>query len=131
MGIFGGVGASQVWSAASGGKVYAFNHIDETTAVFVAPANTSRQKITFHNPGTSDIFIAPQKTQNLPDVTPTNPGSDHPLTISNAALGGTFRVFANGGILVIEGECQGLWQAIAVTGAGNSNPLTVMDSNVA
>lgn len=131
MAILGGVGASQVWSAASGGKVYAFNGIDETTAVIVAPANTSRQRITFHNPGTKDIFIAPQKTQNIPDATPTNPGSDHPLIPTNATLGGTFRVYGNGGTLIIEGECQGLWSALAVTGAGSSNPLTVMDSNVA
>lgn len=128
MAILGLVGGSQAFSSASGGKVYAFNRIDSTTPLIVAPANPGRQRITFHNPGTNDIFIAPQQTQNVVDATPTNPGANHPLIITNAAIGGCFRVFANGGTLVIEGECQGLWQALALT--GSTNPLTVMDTNV-
>jgi hypothetical protein len=39
------------------------------------------------------------------------------------------RVYGNGGTLDITGECQGAWQALANTGAGSSNPLTVIDSN--
>ena len=76
----------------------------------------------FHNPGTNDVFIAPAYVQNT--------GSNVALSPSNAVLGGCFRVYGNGGTLVIEGECQGAWQAFAVTGAGTANPLTVMDSNV-
>ena len=128
LGTFAGVGSPLAVSSASGGKVYAYNNINETTALVVAPANPSRQKIRFHNPGSSDIFIAPQYVQNTPGATPTN-NSNVALTLSNAALGGSFRVFGNGGTLEVSGECQGAWQALAVTGAGTTNPLTVMDSN--
>ncbi len=113
-----GPGSPLAFSSASGGKVYGYNNIAEAAAKVVAQANPSRQKITFHNPGTSDIFIAPSKPSNVA------------LVLSNAALGGSWRVYGNGGTLSIEGECQGAWQALAVTGAGATNPLTVMESNV-
>jgi len=130
MPISGGVGASQVFSSASGGKVYGYNNINETTGRVVAPANPSRVKISFHNPGANDIFVAPVNVQNVLGTSPTNP-SDAVLVLSNAALGGSRRVYGNGGTLDITGECQGAWQALAVTGAGTTNPLTVMDSNYA
>ncbi len=117
-----GPGSPLAFSSASGGKVFAFNTIAEAALTTVAPANPSRQKITFHNPGTSDVFIAPVLVQTS--------GSSIGLTPSNAALGGCFRVYGNGGVLAIEGECQGAWQAFSVTGSGSSNPLTVMDSNI-
>ena len=115
-------GGSGTVSGASGGKIYAFNNISESGLVTVAPALTSRRKITFHNPGPNDIYVAPALVQTT--------GSSVAFTPSNAALGGCFLVYANGGTLVIEGECQGAFQAFALTGAGSSNPLTVMDSNV-
>lgn len=118
--ILGGVGASQVFSSASGGKVYAYNTLS-TAPVAVAPANPSRTTITFHNPGSNDIFAAPSTVLN-------SAGSAVPLVPTTAALGGCFRVFANGGALVIGGECQTAWQAFAATGV--NNPLTVMDSNL-
>lgn len=117
-----GPGSPLAFSAASGGKVYAFNNISESSVIQVAPSSPGRQKIMFHNPGASDIFISPVLVQTS--------GSSVTLTPSNASLGGCFRVYANGGTLSVEGECQGAWQAFAVTGAGSSNPLTVMDSNV-
>jgi hypothetical protein len=117
-----GPGSPLAFSAASGGKIYAFNSIAEASVTVIAPANASRQSILFHNPGSSDIFIAP--SQALLN------GSNVTLTPSNAARGGCFRIYGNGGSLVITGECQGEWQAFAVTGAGASNPLTVMDNNV-
>ncbi len=129
MTVLGGVGASLVFSSASGGKIYGYNNIAEAAPRVVAQPNPSRQSITFHNPGASDIFIAPVNTQNVLGTAPTTP-SNAPLTPSNAALGGCFRVYGNGGALVISGECQGGWQALAVTGAGATNPLTVMESNV-
>lgn len=129
MTIFSGVGAPAVVSSASGGKVYGYNNINETTGTIVAPANPSRRTVTFHNPGSNDIFIAPQYVQNVLGTAPTNP-SNVALTLSNAALGGSRRVYGNGGTLTITGECQGAWQALAVTGAGTTNPLTVEDSNV-
>lgn len=129
MTIFGGVGGSQVFSSASGGKVYGYNNIGEAAPRVVAQANTSRQSITFHNPGASDVFIAPSNVQNILGTAPTTP-SNVALVPTNAALGGCWRVFGNGGTLVITGECQGAWQALSVTGAGAANPLTVMESNV-
>jgi hypothetical protein len=117
-----GVGAPGTLSSASGGKVYAYNNISESSLTPVAAANTARKKITFHNPGASDIFVATTLIQTS--------GSSVPFTPSNAALGGTFRVLGNGGWLPIDGECQGAWQAFAVTGAGTTNPLTVMETNV-
>jgi len=128
MTIFGGVGAPQAFSAASGGKVYGYNNISEAAPRLVAPANPSRQKIRFHNPGASDIFIGPQYVQNVLGTVPTQP-SNVALTPDNTNLGGMVRVFGNGGTLDITGECQGAWQALALTGAGNNNSLTVIDSN--
>lgn len=128
MTIIGGVGGSQTFSSASGGKVYGYNNINETNGTVVAPANPSRQKIIFHNPGTNDIYIAPSLVQNVLGTAPTNP-SNVALVLSNAALGGSRIVYGNGGTLEITGECQGAWQALAKTGAGTTNPLTVMDSN--
>lgn len=123
-----GPGSPLAFSSASGGKVYGYNNINETTARVVAQANTQRQKILFHNTGANDIFVAPVNVQNILGTAPTTP-SNVPLVLTNAALGGSFRVYGNGGVLALEGECQGAWQAIAATGAGATNPFTVMDSN--
>lgn len=103
----------------SGGKVYGYNNIS-TGAEVVAPLNTGRQRITFHNPGAVDIFVGPVLLQTT--------GMSLPYALSTASIGGSFRVFANGGQFTLEGECQGSWQAISASGVGN--PLTVVDSNV-
>ena len=115
-------GGALAYNGASGGKVYGYNNISDSGLVQVAAANTSRVKLTFHNPGSYDIFISPVVIQTT--------GSNGAFTPSNAALGGCIRVYANGGQFTIEGECQGAYQAFAVTGAGASNPLTVIDTNV-
>lgn len=117
--IVTGVGASRTVSAASGGRVYAYNNIS-TVPQQIVGGNSSRQSITVHNPGTVDIFVAPAAVQNT--------GSDVALTPSTGALGGCFRVYANGGTLVLTGEVQKAWQAFAAS--GTTNPLTVMDSNI-
>lgn len=122
MAILGGVGASQTFSSASGGKVYARNNIS-TTPSTVVPANPSRQKVTFHNPGTVDIYIAPASAYAT--ATASAPST---LTPSTSSLGGCRTVYANGGTLEITGECQGAWQAFAAS--GTTNALTVMDSNI-
>lgn len=114
-----GPGSPLAFSSASGGKVFAFNTINTTTNTTVAPANPSRQKITFHNPGTVDVLISPVYQQTS--------GSNAALTPTNAVRGGAFLVYANGGTLSVEGECQGAWQALSASGSGM--PLTVMDSN--
>lgn len=105
----------------SGGRMSGYNTITEFALTTVAPANPSRQRIAFHNPGVNDIFIAPLLIQTT--------GSSVAFTPSNAALGGCMRVFANGGTVVIDGECQGAWQAFAITGGGAANPLTIIESN--
>jgi hypothetical protein len=114
-----GPGSPLAFSSASGGKVYAWNTLDDTTPVQVAPANTQRQKITFHNPGTVDVIVFPEYVQTT--------GSNVAATTTVVARGGGWLVYGNGGTLVLEGECQGAWKALSVSGSGN--PLTVMDSN--
>jgi len=123
-------GGAAAFQTASGGKVYGYNNIAESAAIPVAPASPSRVSIIFHNPGTSDIFVAPATVQNTLGTVPTTKQTNTALTLTNAALGGSFLVFGNGGVLTVTGECQGAWQALAVTGAGSTNPLTVMDSNI-
>lgn len=103
----------------SGGKWYAYNDLGTTPEV-VAPANPQRTSITFHNPGPNDAFVAPQYV--------VNSGGNAPLSPTTAALGGCYRIYGNGGSLTLTGECQGQWQAFSST--GDSNPLTVIDSNV-
>lgn len=122
-----GPGSPLAFSAASGGKVYGYNNITNTAPTVVAQANQVRQKITFHNPGTVDIFISPSFVQNVLGTAPSTP-SNVAFTPTTSLLGGTFRVYANGGTLVIDGECQGAWTALAAS--GTTNPLTVMESNV-
>lgn len=121
MPIFGGVGGAQVFAQASGGKIYAFNTIS-TAPQQVAPANTGRTKIVFHNPGDVDIFIAPAVALS------STTGSNVTLVPTTGALGGCWRVFSNGGSLEISGECSGAWQAFSAS--GSTKPLTVMDSNL-
>lgn len=114
-----GVGSPGSASIASGGKTHAFNNITTSPAPVIG-ANPARQSITVHNPGTQDIFFAPS-------VVLVN-GSDEALVPALSALGGCYRVYANGGTLTITGECQKPWQAFAA--AGSTNPLTITDSNV-
>lgn len=123
MTLIAGVGAPQVYSSANGGKVYAYNAITNVNNTIVAPANASRSKIRFHNPGSNDIFISP-----VTAYTSQGAQSQAALTPTTSLLGGTFRVFANGGTLDIAGECQQAWQALAAS--GTTNALTVMDSNI-
>lgn len=126
--VIGGVGGPLAFSSASGGRVFGYNNINETTATVVAQINPGRQRIRFHNPGPNDVFIAPVFVQNVLGTAPMQP-SNVALTLTNAALGGAVRVYGNGGTLDLTGECQGAWQALANTGGGTSNPLTVIDSN--
>jgi hypothetical protein len=81
--------------------------------------------ITFDNPGTVDIIVFPVNVQALNSIGTI---SNQPLTPTTAALGGGYRIYANGGFRTFSGECQGSWQALSVSASGN--PLTVTDSNV-
>lgn len=122
MSIVTNPGAPGANSTASGGKVYAFNTVTNANNIPVAPANTQRTSLTFHNPGSNDIFVSPVAALSLAT------GASVGLTPTLAALGGSFRVFGNGGSLTVTGECQQAWQALAA--AGTTNPLTVMDTNI-
>lgn len=113
------VGSPGTVSAASGDRTYAYNNLT-TTPQQVVGANPQRQSITFHNPGTEDVFVAPLYVQTT--------GSDVQLNPTTGALGGCWRVYANGGTLVLTGEVQKPYQAFAAANTGN--PLTVMDSNI-
>lgn len=123
-----GPGGSRAYSA-GGGRIYYFNNIT-TSPASVANAVPGRLKITFHNPGTQDIFVCPGTVQNLGSAPlPASGNLDQTLTASTAALGGTFRVYANGGTLVIEDNAATrAWNAFAAS--GTTNALTVIDSNV-
>lgn len=127
MNFFSGVGASATVSSASGGKVYGYNNITNLANTVVAQVNQARQQITFHNPGTVDIFVSPVFVQNVIGTATTNP-SNVAFVPTTALYGGAFRIYANGGTLIVEGECQGAWQALAASGTANS--FTVMESNV-
>lgn len=115
MAIFSGVGSPGTINSASGGKLTASNSIG-TIGAQVLAANPSRVKVTFHNPGTNNIFVYP--TINVAG------GSNTP---SNASPGGAFQIFP-GSLLTIDGECQTAWGAFSNT--GSSNPLTIMESNI-
>lgn len=110
---------AQVIVAGNGGKFYSSNTINTTPAQVIA-ANPSRISITFHNPGDVDIYIAP--TQVMVN------GSLATLTPSTVAKGGCFLIFANGGTLIITGECQGAFQAFSASSSGK--PLTISESNL-
>jgi len=118
----------------SGGKVYAFNNLGTSPEV-VAPANSKRTQISFDNPGAVDIIVFPVQVQALNLTWTSGSNLDGNTSISSvvlapttAALGGGYRIYGNGGSRTITGECQGAWQALAISGSGN--PLTVTDSNV-
>ena len=111
----------------SGGKVYAYNNLNTTPEV-VAPANQQRASITFDNPGTVDIFVAPVNVQAINTAPTTPPGTNVALSPTTSLLGGCYRIFSNGGSRTFTGECQGQWQAFSAS--SSSNPLTVTDSNV-
>lgn len=114
-GIYG-VGSPGTIGGASGGFVLGYNTITTTTQQVVG-ADPQRKKLTFHNPGTVDIFVA----QTVLETT----GSDVPFTLTTGSLGGAWLVFANGGVLIVENECQKPWQAISRSGTGS---LTVVAS---
>jgi hypothetical protein len=119
MPLISGIGSPQAISSASGGKVYAVNTLTEAGLTTVLQPNPQRVSITFHNPGAHDLRVGPSVLVD---------GSANSFT--NAAPGGSFLVFANGGTLVITGECQVGWRALSVTGAGTNNPITTMESNI-
>lgn len=119
MTITSSVGSPGTVSAASGGYTYAINNLS-TAPQPILGIDPQRISITVHNPGTIDAFFAPAFSQNT--------GSDVALVPSTSALGGCYRVYANGGTLILTGECQKAWQAFSAS--ANGNPLTVEVSRI-
>jgi hypothetical protein len=81
----------------------------------VVAANPARQRITFSNPGTTNMFVYP-----LLNATggANSPSSGNPA--------GSFQLFP-GNQIVIAGECQGAWGAF---GASATNYLSILESNL-
>lgn len=121
MNITFGVGAAGTVGPASGGKVYGYSTL--TTLVTVAPANSARRKITFHNPGAIDVLVS-----MVSYLATVSAGALSTFTPTTSSYGGCFRIYANGGEKTIEGECQLAWQALSVD--GQTAQLTVVDTNV-
>lgn len=117
MSIFSFPGSPGAAQTANGGKVYPFNNIGNVTPVAILAANPQRVSVTFHNPGSNDILVYP---------TTQATGSANAPTA--ASPGGGFRVYANGGTLLVTGECQQAWAALSFSGTNQA--LTVMESNV-
>ena len=118
-------GASSATGPTSGSKTYAYNNLT-TTPQTVAQPNVMRVSITFHNPGSVNVYVYPLFAQNSSNVAPVTP-SDSALSPSTAALGGCYLVYANGGQITFTGENQKAWGAFSASGTGNA--LTVSESN--
>jgi len=106
---------AQTIGPTSGGKVTPINSLNTAMQIILA-GNPQRSSISFHNPGTVVVYVAPLLNALGQTFTPTL-----------SALGGTFQI-GPGATLTLGGECQFGWQALAAIGV--NNPLTVMESNV-
>lgn len=95
--------------------ITAVNTVGTTVAQVIA-SNPTRSSINFHNPGSVDIIVFPTQVLSPATFTPTT-----------SALGGGYRIFANGGDRTITGNvsCQA-WQALSVS--GSNNPLTITET---
>lgn len=122
--LISGVGSSGSVSSTSGGRVIPFNNIS-TVPQPVLNIGAERVTISFHNPGTQTLYIAPAIV--VPYAAPGISVQGVPLIPSPAALGGCYELVP-GGIWIFTGECQMGWQAFAAANA--NNPLTVMVSHI-
>jgi hypothetical protein len=98
-------------------SITAVNNIGTTVGPVIG-ANPSRNTINFHNPGSVDIIVFPVAVLT---ATPS------PFAPTTSALGGGYRIFANGGDRTVTGNvaCQA-WQALAVS--LSNNPLTITET---
>jgi hypothetical protein len=111
--IFWGVGSPGTASVtANGGRSSA---IVGVSGAQVVAGNPARQRITFSNPGVTNVFVFPllNATGGV-----NSPNSGNPA--------GSFQLLS-GSQIVIAGECQGAWGAF---GASATNYLTIMESNL-
>ena len=100
------------WSSSQASGV---NNIG-TTASQVLGKNGQRVAVTFHNPGTQNLYVFSSSLA----VAPTS-----------SALGGAYVIFPGADITIYGGNItsitavNGPWQAFA--GGGSNNPLTMME----
>jgi hypothetical protein len=111
--IISGVGSPGTVSTATGSKVTAATV--GTVGAQVVAGNSARVSISFHNPGSGNVFVYPV----------TN-SAGAPNTPSNASPAGAFVVMP-GTMLMLSGECQLAWGAFA---ANAGSQLTIMQSNL-
>jgi hypothetical protein len=99
-------------------SITSVNNIGTAVIPLIGP-NPGRDAINFHNPGSVDVIVFPTAVLNvvLPAV----------FTPSLSALGGGYRIYANGGDRTVSGNvaCQA-WQVVAISGTNNS--LTITES---
>lgn len=103
--------------------IWAINNLGTSPVQVIGPNN--RKKLIFYNPGTIDFVVFPTTAYILTAGNVFNPPTaSAALTPSTSALGGGIRVFANGGMVAVDGQsCKQAWQALSVSGSGN--PLTI------
>lgn len=77
-----------------------------TTVVAMSTGATWPTEIVFHNPSTLDILVYPSEDAN-----------GMSLGVVSSSPGGSFRVYGNGGSIIIEGGSTMAWLAIS-TGTG-------------
>jgi hypothetical protein len=98
----------------TGGNFTAINNLSSAGFITVIAPNSKRNNISFHNPGTSTVIVAPL----------TVGSSQGLLTPSAIQLGGTFEVIPADWV-TLSGLCQQGFQAMVT--AGSSQPLTIVD----
>jgi|SRR5580700_6270293 hypothetical protein len=103
----------QITSGASSGNVSASNAIG-TSFTQVIASNPNRRRITFHNPGTINLYVGPMVLSS---------GAPNAPTLS--LLAGVFIVLP-GSDRIVDGACQTAWGAMASTGGANS--ITISES---
>lgn len=84
----------------------------------------------FHNPGTVNCLVGLRFRVALDgDGNPVNVYVTNNFDETNRE--GAFLVYADGGTLTVEGECQQQWHAVSFSGfPAEGCPLTIMDSNI-
>src|SRR5215475_463477 len=99
MPVFNIVGSPQSVGGANPGICYAYNNVTNVNNIPVAPANPMRRRITFINPGPTNIIYV-SMTEQIDPIFRTQSA----LTPNTTILGGSCPVFP-GGYVTFEGQC--------------------------
>jgi hypothetical protein len=98
----------------TGGNFTPVNNLSSAGFVQIIPSNPKRNNISFHNPGTATVIVAPL----------TVGSSQGTFKPTSTQLGGTFEVLPADWV-TLTGLVQQGFQAMAT--AGSSQPFTVLD----